>query len=891
MGDYTIGIKSGVAKRASFLKYDGSCYYRLGTISYENNIRTNSIERYYLPLCPLYTQTLTSLALCAHGCAQGEQKLNRNVVLNVPPDNNWFQFKFTGNIGDVAVIKYTRHDGTYFTKNLKYKSVTKLIFDEYGPDQHEFDPRRYPETVSFVDDDVNYCMTYASPGSFVFVMAVSANPAIHNPEPPVTPTPTPTPEPTEPGAPPPDFPPVLCDGENYCTLMGWSASGDDSIAFWFDAGDESTIRTNGSNPIASDGDPVVMWRDKSRHNRHAEQIDSMDYAPVYVSSGKVGGGPGIKFTQDFTNGSDYLSWDPGNLRLDYRAVFIVATTDKLRGNGEQGLLTANSPYGGATTAYGNMFTLEGMRSFWSGVKIGTTVRQSIFSETYTGGDGGQYYYNGSAVPDNHPVVGYGTSMFVDAAIIGGVRHPAAPNLPMDGLCIGARHKLQAGFGPGWDGEINEIIILDKTPTDRMRQEIEGYLAWKWGLADYLPIDHPCRHGICQFPTPTPTPPPTPPAPTPEATPIFPDPEPDVPDEPVEGVNLVTSTQLFDVLTQRDHTSTLWCGALYENEYNIMSNRLASITSEQVLLDYLDNAAKYIGDIFTTTVALDDDESWRAKYHSHNLPSLTCPGEGKSTIRAPWNPNFPDNLDNELVYCVGNIFVGSKLLSEILTEDHMNTLISTLASTNTDVPDMYNISYFENLLSTPLAIDSPGFRPGAMDIYLPLTTIYRLPADLSNPSPLSWRRPKPLHVGESATRVDVAAHLMYHHDGLAFWQVPVVFDNRYYVEITVKLPGASDNSQSYIDLMGSMPWNIQMEVHDMDTGIGLNDSVSVNLPESPGAYIPSTIDSITTTRFTGYRFKITPYGGKWNANSSSELIANAAAGILPVLFLRIDREFI
>ena len=40
--------------------------------------------------------------------------------------------------------------------------------------------------------------------------------------------------------------------------------------------------------------------------------------------------------------------------------------------------------------------------------------------------------------------------------------------------------------------INELLILSATPSETVRQKCEGYLAWKWGVEDNLPIDHPYK---------------------------------------------------------------------------------------------------------------------------------------------------------------------------------------------------------------------------------------------------------------------------------------------------------------------------------------------------------------------------------------------------------------
>ena len=58
------------------------------------------------------------------------------------------------------------------------------------------------------------------------------------------------------------------------------------------------------------------------------------------------------------------------------------------------------------------------------------------------------------------------------------------------VCIGA---FGDGTGSsGFDGLLGEIIIWNKEISVLEIQKIEGYLAWKWGLVDNLPSDHPYK---------------------------------------------------------------------------------------------------------------------------------------------------------------------------------------------------------------------------------------------------------------------------------------------------------------------------------------------------------------------------------------------------------------
>lgn len=44
-----------------------------------------------------------------------------------------------------------------------------------------------------------------------------------------------------------------------------------------------------------------------------------------------------------------------------------------------------------------------------------------------------------------------------------------------------------------NGRIYEMVIVESQDSD-LRQQLEGYLAWRWGLEGNLPVDHPYKNG-------------------------------------------------------------------------------------------------------------------------------------------------------------------------------------------------------------------------------------------------------------------------------------------------------------------------------------------------------------------------------------------------------------
>jgi hypothetical protein len=60
-----------------------------------------------------------------------------------------------------------------------------------------------------------------------------------------------------------------------------------------------------------------------------------------------------------------------------------------------------------------------------------------------------------------------------------------------GMIIGATANNGAQF---WPGYLNEFLLVPRNLTLLQRQQLEGYLAWKWGLQGNLPSTHPFKLG-------------------------------------------------------------------------------------------------------------------------------------------------------------------------------------------------------------------------------------------------------------------------------------------------------------------------------------------------------------------------------------------------------------
>jgi len=51
------------------------------------------------------------------------------------------------------------------------------------------------------------------------------------------------------------------------------------------------------------------------------------------------------------------------------------------------------------------------------------------------------------------------------------------------------NNLQFAIGRGLVGYVSELVMFNRQLNDKERQQVEGYLAWKWGQQDSLPVKH------------------------------------------------------------------------------------------------------------------------------------------------------------------------------------------------------------------------------------------------------------------------------------------------------------------------------------------------------------------------------------------------------------------
>ena len=226
-------------------------------------------------------------------------------------------------------------------------------------------------------------------------------------------------------------------------------------ALWLDASDTNTVLRSGSS--------VTNWLDKSGNGKNLTQV-TLAKQPTYTASG-LNGSNVVSF-----GGSQYLVGgvifaNATNLSVICALRYKDATTSDQAVYNNDVIQTAPSvllkPEAGTLRLYGGSYTNAGSYTN-NQVEINGVSRGP--SSGYTG----NMWRNG-------------TQVLINAAM-----GAAANN---NGFYVG-----YLGGVVNWYGKFDmaELIALDGEVSASDRQKLEGYLAWKWGLTNNLPTNHPYK---------------------------------------------------------------------------------------------------------------------------------------------------------------------------------------------------------------------------------------------------------------------------------------------------------------------------------------------------------------------------------------------------------------
>ncbi len=247
-------------------------------------------------------------------------------------------------------------------------------------------------------------------------------------------------------------------------VFGFSPSQITSLATWLDATDTSTLYSdsNGSTLITGNGSSVRYWRDKST-NANNMRVSAAPAAPTF-QTGSFNGLPALSFNTAYFNAVTL-----SKVSAQTNSVFVFYRT--LPGNTAPivyGVSPGNNEIGMYPTYY---FVRHG-----NGTDNGvgpTDTNQPTIGEILSSDSSLLYFNNFTNISPVSPVLGTPGNIFYSTYFNVGT--------------------YQSGVGYNPQFSIGEVIIYNKFLSTTERQQVEGYMAWKWGLSANLPSNHPYKN--------------------------------------------------------------------------------------------------------------------------------------------------------------------------------------------------------------------------------------------------------------------------------------------------------------------------------------------------------------------------------------------------------------
>ena len=216
---------------------------------------------------------------------------------------------------------------------------------------------------------------------------------------------------------------------------------------WMDAQDPSATGVQPSN-----GTSLTSWKDKSPSGFTLTSSGSA------YNTTALNGLPGINI------GTNFFGYDPGSGQNNWQEVFAV------------GIWTGGSTFTGVV----NGFITSSIDSDGAVSGGGIIIEGAGSGQTTFGGGPGQFtttpWINGVQTWTALPTA---QSTFV-------VRTAVATSVNLRGIRFG----VDRSNGRPWVGFIGECICYNTALTLTQRQQIEGYLANKWGIKSSFPSTHP-----------------------------------------------------------------------------------------------------------------------------------------------------------------------------------------------------------------------------------------------------------------------------------------------------------------------------------------------------------------------------------------------------------------
>lgn len=227
------------------------------------------------------------------------------------------------------------------------------------------------------------------------------------------------------------------------------------LVLWMDPTDSTTLTLSGSS--------VTQWRDKSASGATFTTVNAN---PTYTAS-LINGLPGL----DLTNASAFISSTTQTLTSSLTLAMI---------------LVVKSGIG----AWGNFFMHGGRNDDIALERNSISTGTTLQFQTANDNSGANLTFTTDQVALYLGTMTTGTSRFFSR--FGGGTTTTATGTNSSTITTGLQ-TIRIGrsdVGENCNSFIGEIVYYNRVLTTTERQDLEGYLAWKWGLQASLPSTHP-----------------------------------------------------------------------------------------------------------------------------------------------------------------------------------------------------------------------------------------------------------------------------------------------------------------------------------------------------------------------------------------------------------------
>jgi len=240
------------------------------------------------------------------------------------------------------------------------------------------------------------------------------------------------------------------------TTQTWSPLKVAGSALWLDGADPAATGVQPANSSI-----VSVWLDKSGNGSNATAVNN----PTYSSSAK-----GINFTY---SSSQYYTLPNGTLPYGDSSYSYFIIANWTGNSGPYGIIGAGVLATDQLWVIRNTTNANTVANYWYSDDITTSTTMTPGQTTCIGA----FYISGKGL----------RSVWINFSS-GVSGNPANNrNQPTTNCTIGAAVVSQSEY---MSGTISEVIVYNTSLSQTQRQQVEGYLAWKWGLQSSLPGGHP-----------------------------------------------------------------------------------------------------------------------------------------------------------------------------------------------------------------------------------------------------------------------------------------------------------------------------------------------------------------------------------------------------------------